>query len=471
MRLIRMKALIRYAIAVVVAAGNGTVFAQPAGFVAGNKTETAASASAAALPAAEPWWTVFGDPLLDSLEGAGQENNLDLQVVVSRVEEARARVKVAQSYWFPSVRLEPSVTTQSLAPNRPLPLQVQDDQQISRFQLNTFQLPLTVSYEVDLWQRIRGEVRTNTLLLESTEAEYMAARLTITAEIARTYLLLRSTDAERAVLRRGIGLRDSTLGIVEARYQAGLVSEMDVQRAETETANARFQLQALDRSRAELELSLAVLLGAAPGSLRIGEGGLPDRLPVVPATLPADLTFRRPDLVQSERLVAAAKTQVKISKTALLPRLSVQGSAGFVSRDVTTLLAAESGTYLAGAGIAIPIFEGHRNRNAIVVAQKQAQTASLTYQQRVLTATQEVETTLANLQILSGQTVTQQRALQSAQRTRRYARELYLKGLTSFLEAVDAERTALELERQAANLKGQQALYTVDLIRALGGNW
>ena len=423
------------------------------------------------MPAADPWWTVFDDPLLDSLEQAGQQNNLDLQGVMSRVEEARARVKVAESYWFPSIRLEPGLSTQSLAPNRPLALQVQNEQQIARFQLNTYQIPLTVSYELDLWQRIRGQVKTTNLLRQSAEAEYLAARLTITSEIARTYWLLRATDTERLVVRRGIGLRDSTLRIAQARYQAGLVNEMDVQRAQTELANARFQLQSLDRSRTELELSLAVLVGVPSGSLRVAEGPLPDELPLVPTSLPTDLTFRRPDLLQSERLVAAANSQVKVSKTALLPRLSVQGSAGFISQDMGTLISPESGTYLAGAGISIPIFEGRRNRNNIVVAQKQAQTASLTYQQRLLTATQEVETALANLQILSQQTATQQQALQSAQRTRRYARELYVKGLTSFLEAVDAERTALDSERQAANLKGQQALYTVALIKAIGGNW
>ena len=454
-----MKVLSRFLSALVLAAGLSPTLAQS---TATGKTND---------PAIESWWTIFNDPLLDSLEQVGLQRNLDLQILVARVDEARARLKVATSYQYPSVRLSPYVANQSLSPNRPVALALQEGQVLNRFSLQTYQVPLEVNYEIDLWQKFKNQVKSSKQVQEATEAELQAAALTISAEIARHYFLVRALDSEQRVMQRGIGLRDSTLNIAGARYKAGLVNLMDVQRAETEVAIARLQQEELSRNRRELELSLAVLLGMQPGTVQIKFGLLPASLPTVPAVAAADLVLKRPDLVQSERMVAAAKSQVETSKAALLPRVNLLGSAGLISRDIGPILSPNSGTYLVGASVSLPVFEGYRSKSNITIAQTQVQAATFTYQQRQLIAVQEVETAAANLQILSRQVLVQQQALQSAQKTRLYARELYVKGITSFLEAVDAERTALDLERQAVNLKGQQAIYTVALIKALGGNW
>ncbi|QHT70621.1 efflux transporter outer membrane subunit [Rhodocytophaga rosea] len=446
-------------------------FAQSGDIAAEKWKWQSASSQTAAIPKDNQWWKVFNDSTLDSLIELGLANNLDLKAIMSRLDEARTRVKVAQSYYLPSVRLSPYVATQNLAPNRPVAIQLQDGQQLSRFTLNTYQIPLDVSYELDIWQRIGKQVQVNQLLAQATEAEQQTVRLIVTSEIARIYLLLRTTDTEKFVLERSMKLRDSTLAVVQERFKAGLITQMDVQRAETEVANIRVQLQGIQRSRTELELSIGVLTGVPSASIFINEAPLPENLPVVPVTTPAQVLLRRPDLLQSERLVEAANEQIKINKTALRPRLSLVGSAGLISQEPGNLLSANSATYLLGASVSVPIYEGNRNRNNVLIAQHQAQAISATYQQRVLTAGREIETALANLQILSEQINSQQQALESARRTRLYAHELYVKGLTTFLEVVDAERTTLELERQAVNLKGQQAIYTISLIKAIGGSW
>ena len=247
----RMKVLSRFLLALVLAAGLSPALAQS---TATGKTND---------PAIESWWTIFNDPLLDSLEQVGLQRNLDLQILVARVDEARARLKVATSYQYPSVRLSPYVANQSLSPNRPVALALQEGQVLNRFSLQTYQVPLEVSYEVDLWQKFKNQVKSSKQVQEATEAELQAAALTVSAEIARHYFLLRALDSEQRVVQRGIGLRDSTLNIAGARYKAGLVNLMDVQRSETEVAIARLQLEELSRNRRELELSLAVLLGSA----------------------------------------------------------------------------------------------------------------------------------------------------------------------------------------------------------------
>jgi outer membrane protein, multidrug efflux system len=445
-------------------------FAQSGEVIAEKWKWQLATTQAIPLPKDNQWWKIFNDSTLDSLVQLGLTNNLDLKAILSRLDEARTRVKVAQSYYVPSVRLNPYVATQNLAPNRPVAIQLQD-RSLTRFTLNTYQIPLDVSYEVDVWQRIGKQVQVNQLLAQATEAEQQTVRLMITSEIARIYLLLRTTDTEKQVLSRNLKLRDSTLAIVQERFRAGLITQMDVQRAETEVSNLKVQLQGLQRSRTELELSLGVLTGISSHYMTIQEAPLPATLPVVPITSPSQVALRRPDLLQSERLVEAANEQIKINKTALRPRLNLIGSAGFISQEPGNLFTANSATYLLGASVSVPIYEGSRNRNNVVIAQHQAQAMSATYQQRVLTANREVETALANLQILTEQLNSQQQALESARRTRLYSRELYTKGLTTFLEVVDAERTTLELERQAVNLKGQQAIYIIAFIKAIGGSW
>jgi len=465
-----MKKILIYIICAGIGLSAGQSYAQSADQVPEQWKWQPTSTHTTAVPADNEWWKVFNDPTLDSLIKLGLANNLELKAIMSRLEEAKTRVKVAQSYYVPSVRLNPYVATQSLAPNRPVAIQLQD-RQLTRFTMNTYQIPLDVSYEVDVWQRVGKQVQVNQLLAQATEAEQQAVSLMVTSEIARIYLLLRTTDTEKMVLDRNFHLRDSTLAVVQERFKAGLTTQMDVQRAETEVANVRVQLQGVQRSRTELELSIGVLTGVASQYVAVREAPLPDNLPIVPVSSPSQLVLRRPDLLQSERLVSAANEQIRITKTALRPRLNLVGSAGLVSQEANSLFSTNSATYMVGAGISVPIYEGSRNRNNVLIAQQQAQASLSTYQQRVLMAGREVETALANIQILTEQINSQQQALESARRTRQYSRELYVKGLTTFLEVVDAERTTLELERQAVNLKGQQALYTLALIKAIGGSW
>ena len=180
-------------------------------------------------------------------------------------------------------------------------------------------------------------MQVNQLLTQATEAEQQTVRLMVASEIARTYLLLRTTDTEKLVVERSLYLRDSTLAVVQARFTAGLITQMDVLRAETEVSSVKSQLQGIQRSRSELELSIGALMGIASQSISIKEAPLPAILPAIPVTAPSQLLLRRPDLLQSERLVEVANEQIKINKTALRPRLNLIGSAGLISQEAGNL--------------------------------------------------------------------------------------------------------------------------------------
>ncbi|KAA9349431.1 efflux transporter outer membrane subunit [Larkinella humicola] len=417
-------------------------------------------------------WAVFRDRTLDSLIDLGLTSNPDIRVAVSRVEEARIRVRVAESFLSPSVRSSLNFNTQSLSQYRPIAIPVATDK-LPRLQLNSLQvLPIDASYEVDLFKRIRNTVRVTDLQRQVTESDVQITQLIVASEVARLYYLIRANDSEQAVLRRNIGLRDSTISIIRARFQAGLTNEIDAKRAETDIANVRVQLLGLERSRTELVNGLSGLCGQDPATFYVPVGRLGTGFPELPFTaISADQLRRRPDLFQAEQQSQVANVQILVNRAALYPRINLVGAGGTLTGRIGTLFFPASMTYLLGVNASVPIFEGKRNQQNIRLAQQQFKTADASYQQRMLVAQREAETALDNLQSMRAQIDAQNLALESARYTERLNRELYTKGLTTFLEVLDSQRTVLDSERQLVLLQGQRASYTVALLKALGGSF
>lgn len=416
-------------------------------------------------------WAVFRDQTLDSLIDLGLTNNPDIRVAVSRVEEARIRVRVAESFLAPSIRSSLNFNTQSLSEYRPVAVPVTSER-LPRIQLNTIQiLPIDASYEVDLFKRIRNTVRVSDLQRQVSESDVQITQLVVASEVARLYYLIRANDSEQAVIRRNIGLRDSTISIIRARFHAGLTNEIDAKRAETDIANVRVQLLGLERSRTELVNGLAGLCGQNPANFSVPSGRLGTGFPELPfAAISADQLRRRPDLLQAEQLTQVATVQTQVNRAALYPRINLVGAGGTLTGQIGHLFFPASMTYLLGINASVPLFEGKRNQQNIVLAQQQIRTADASYQQRMLNAQREAETALDNLQSMRQQIEAQNLALESARYTERLNRELYTKGLTTFLEVLDSQRTVLDSERQLVLLQGQRASFTVALLKALGGS-
>ncbi|MFD1140521.1 efflux transporter outer membrane subunit [Larkinella insperata] len=417
-------------------------------------------------------WAVFRDVTLDSLIDLGLTSNPDIRVAVSRVEEARIRVRVAESYLVPSIRSSLNFGTQSLSEYRPVAVPVASER-LPRLQLNTLQiLPIDASYEVDLFKRIRNTVRVTDLQRQVSESDVRITQLIVASEIARLYYLIRANDSEQTVVRRNINLRDSTISIIRARFQAGLTNEIDAKRAETDLANIRVLLLGLERSRTELVNGLSNLCGQNPATFAVAPGRLGTVFPDLPfAAITADQLRRRPDLLQAEQQTQVADVQIQVNRSALYPRINLLGSGGTLTGRIGGLFFPASMTYLLGVNASVPIFEGKRNQQNVALARQQYRTADAAYQQRFLTAQREAETALDNLQNTRQQIDAQNIALESARYTERLNRELYVKGLTTFLEVLDAQRTVLDSERQLVILQGQRASYTVALLKALGGSF
>jgi multidrug efflux system outer membrane protein len=414
------------------------------------------------------WWEIFGDPGLNDLESQAAKANQDLKAAVARVDQARANARVARSELLPSLNLNPNFTRQRYSPN-----------QIPNFggvTANTFSVPLDLSYEVDLWGRVRRGFESARAEAAAGLAAYYNVLLTLEADVAENYFLLRSLDAEIASVSSTVGLRQEQVRLVRSRFEGGIGNELDIARAETEFATTEAELASLAKHRAELENALAILSGANPAVFKLaalapGAAYWNPSPPSIPMGLPGDLLERRPDVAEAERQLAAANARIGVAKAAFFPVLSLTGSGGYLSAEVDNLFKWDSHTWSIGPSLSLPLFAGGRNRANYKRSQAAYDESVAAYRQRVLVAFGEVENSLAGVHYLANQADAQRRAVANARRAADLAGDRYKSGIVSYIEVVDANRDALQAERASAQLAGQRLFAAVQLIKALGGGW
>jgi hydrophobe/amphiphile efflux-1 (HAE1) family protein/NodT family efflux transporter outer membrane factor (OMF) lipoprotein len=411
------------------------------------------------------WWEIFGDAKLNELESRALNSNQDLKAAVARVDQARATARVARSEFLPSLNLDPSFTRQRFSPNQ-VP-------SFGNVTANTFSMPLDLSYEVDLWGRVRRSFESARADAQASLAGFYGVLLTLQADVAENYFSIRALDAEIATVNGTVGFRKEQVQLVRSRFDGGIGSDLDVARAETELATTEAEAASLAQRRAQLENAIAILTGSNPSSFALAANtnswGPPP--PEIPAGLPAHLLERRPDVSEAERQLASANARIGIAKAAFFPVLTLTGSGGFVSGDIDSLFKWDSRTWSLGPSLSLPIFAGGRNRANYRRSQAARDESIALYRQRVLVAFGEVENSLSGIHYLNQQAEAQQRAVTNARRAADLATDRYRSGIVSYLEVVDASREALQSERANAQLAGQRLIASVQLIKALGGGW
>jgi multidrug efflux system outer membrane protein len=411
------------------------------------------------------FWHIYNDPVLDVLEHEAAENNQDLRAAVARVTQARAQARIAKADFFPTLTLDPSHSWSRLSPNilNPLPLA----------QGNDINVPLDLSYELDLWGRVRRSFEASNADAQARQAAFENTLLVLKADVAQSYSAIRTLDSERSILRNTIELRRESLKLVNSLSRGGAASDLDVSQAETELDTTAAALLALDRHRADLEHAMAVLEGKPASEFTVKELPLAATtpLPVIPAGLPGDLLERRPDIAEAERALAASNARIGVATGAFFPVVRLTGAAGFESMDVETLFNWQSKAWSLGPSITLPLFEGGRIRANLKRSRAAYEESVATYRQQVLVAFKEVQDALTDSRLLNQQAQAQDRSTASAHRTADISNSRYRAGLVSYLEVVESERTALDAERESARLTGQRLVTSVQLIKALGGGW
>ena len=456
--------------------------------------DTSKARQLAQVPTLPAWWALFNDTTLTRLEAQAASLNFTTRAAVARIDQARAQLRIAEAQRSPVVALAPSLYNTQLSAQRPVQSAVIPAVAV---QQNQFYVPLNVSYEVDLFGRLRRGAQAARATTQASEADEQAVRLSVSGDVGNTYFSLRGLDAELLVLDSARQARRYNVQLTNARFQAGVDNEIGVRRAQTELANVEASAIELRRQRAGLVASLATLTGKpassfvlpslAPDSVsyqsalplndkaKPAAGAVPPllvRLPSIPATLPAGLLTRRPDLRRQERLLAAADLRADQARLNRLPTLLLNGFIGPQASRIGELPKVGNAlTYYVGGGFNIPLFDGGRLRGAEQLARAQGREQEAVYSSTALTAYEEVETALADVRASEAQLAAQQRALTAARLAGRLTLERYRRGLTDYFAVVDADRQTLDASRLLVQTQTTQLRAAVALVRALGGGW
>jgi len=416
------------------------------------------------------WWTLYGDRALDRLVEEALASNQDLALVTARVDEARALAQVVDSQRMPAVDANFVRDRTRSSERSPIPIPP------SVIERNSYRGQLNVSYEVDLWGRLKSASKAAQAELLASEANRETVRIALATEVVRAYFALVAFDAQVEATRRSLALRSDGLALQKVRSDAGLINEFTLRQLEAEVAAARAQLPALEANRTAQELALAVLLGRSPRAIMEGaverraEQGEP-AAPVVPEGLPSDLLLRRPDVASAEQLLIANNARISEARAALFPRIGLSGYLGSESAALSDLFTGPARIWSLGFGLAQPIFQGGRLFAEIDAVKARERQAVAQYQKTLQEAFREVRQAL-NTQVKarevfeaeSMRTVALGEAL-------RLARIRYLNGLLSQLEVLDSERNLLQAELNRSDALRVQRAAVADLVKALGGGW
>lgn len=414
-----------------------------------------------------PWWSVYGEEELDRLEEEVAVSNLGLQAALARVEQARAVARVRRSEWYPTLTASGSFGRSRTSGNSPSPVGFP----IPSVDLEQWQTPLDLSYEIDLWGRVRRSFESARQSLVGAEAARQALLLSLQAEVAEAYFGVQSLDRELGLLDRTVVIRREALAIFEQRAKAGMLAEFEVQRGLVEVASAEADLEATRRLRVIEWNRLAVLCGKPPAAFEARVSSNLVALPAPSPGLPAALLERRPDVAEAERTLAARMAQIGVARAAFFPSVRLTASGGFLSGEVSDLFQWDSHVWSIGPSVSVPVFAGGRNRAGVEQARAAYEEAVANYRQQVLVAFREVEDSLASSQFLSRELEARRVASEAATAAARQAFARYQAGAVNFLDVVDAEQARLRSLLAEERTRRQQYTESVRLQKALGGGW
>jgi NodT family efflux transporter outer membrane factor (OMF) lipoprotein len=410
------------------------------------------------------WWEIFGDPQLNNLEEQIASSNQTLKVAEARFREARAAIRFNRASQFPTITTSPSA---SYVKNSDFSTSFHV-QQASK---GDFVLPFDLSYEIDLWGRVRRSVAAAREEAQATAADYETAKLSLEAELAMDYFELRSADAQKKLLDDTVKAYTDNLMLTETRFKGGVAPRADVAQAQTQLDTTRVQDTDVTVQRAQFEHAIAILIGKPPAEFSLAAARLDCQPPNTPIGLPSELLQRRPDIAATERRVAEANQQIGIARAAYFPTVTLGGTAGFAGTQGSNWFSWPSGFWAVGPALAETLFDAGRRRANSETARANYDAAVATYRQTSLTAFQEVEDNVAALRILENEALQQQEAVASSKDSLQLFTNRYKGGVDTYLQVITAQTTELANERNAIDIQRRRMDASVLLIKALGGGW
>jgi NodT family efflux transporter outer membrane factor (OMF) lipoprotein len=416
----------------------------------------------------DKWWDRFNDPVLTGLIAEAREENLDLKSAVASLEEAMALRGVAASAYYGNVDADGAVLA-SRASEGTAPIPPGGDPEYDYYTIGG-----TASWEIDAWGRVRRSVESASASLNASLENYRDILVLLESQVAGLYVDIRTTQKQIRLTEENVNSQRSTMQLTVDRFDAGLAADLDVRRAELNLAITEAALPALYTRHEQLLNSLSVLLGEMPGSLlpRIGNTGvIPVMEAPVYAGLPAELLRQRPDIRAAERNVAAQNARIGVATSEWYPRFQLIGDLRLESTDYDNLFEGSSLAYAFGPQVRWNLFNGGRIRNQVRAEQARTDQTVLIYEKTVLTAVQEVETSMVGYAQEQDRSKILERAVKAAAISVDQTQTLYKSGLTDFQNVLNMERDLFQQENALAASEGKIALSLIDLFRSLGGGW
>jgi len=419
-------------------------------------------------PLSPDWWNGFDDPTLATLESEALAQNQTLVAASAHYEQAKATLANTSAQRVPEVDLNATASRFKTSKNRPLTNYATPTESTVQ---NNLQLGPTISYDTDLFGRIRREVEGAQASAQQSADDLANARLVLTTEVATDYFSLRELDAEIDVLNQSVKLQQKALDYVNSEHELGAVSGLEVLQQKSLLESTRVQAQLLVNQREQFEHAIAALVGVPAPQFAIEPKVLDVKAPPIPLGLPSDVLQRRPDIASAERAMAAANAQIGVAKAAFFPSLTLTPGIGWESTQFATLLSAPSLMWTLGATVGQVLFDGGRRAANVKYASEGYRATEANYRQTVLNAFQQVQDGITGLSVLDGAARQSQEAVGDARRLLSLANDRYSGGLVAYLDVITAQQSLLNIERQDAQIRGQQMTLSVALVKALGGGW
>ena len=416
-----------------------------------------------------PWWQLFNDPVLNELAARVEVSNQNVAAAVAAYAQARALVAEQRAALFPSVTLNGgasrsgngggtgTVTTTASNSNRTS---------------SNYQASLGAAWEPDVWGRLQSVASGAAATAAASAADLATAKLSAQGELAVNYLSLRQQDAQKALLASTLAGYARALEITQNRYSAGIAAKTDVLQAQTQLANAQADEASVQRTRAQLEHAIAVLVGQAPGNFTLAVA--PDwkaTVPNVPVGVPSTLLQRRPDIAAAERRMASANQQIGVAKAAYYPSLSLNASVGSAASRVADLFSAPAALWSLGLSAAQVLFKGGALDARLTGATAAYDQTVARYRQVVLGAFQNVEDQLSAARVLQIQQALRAQASSAADQVEQQVLNRYRSGQVSYSDVITAQTTALNARRALVQATADRQTTAVALIQSLGGGW
>jgi multidrug efflux system outer membrane protein len=425
-----------------------------------------ATAEAASLADA-PWWEVFQDTILKNLIKEALDNNYDVKIAAARVQEARANFVVSRSDLYPSLDYGVGVSRGKVEPGV---LGGPGGQAPSTN--NFYSGTLTMSWELDIWGRIRRSNEAARANLLATEDARRGVWLTLVSDLAQAYFELLALDVRLQIARDSTDAYQSTYNVFEDRLRVGAASKLETSRAEGARGAAQASIPQLESDIVAKENQISILLGRSPAPI---PRGLPMYaqavVPTVPAGLPSVLLERRPDLRQAEQQLVSANARIGVAKAEFFPKLSLTALFGTASPELSALTGGTATIWAVAGMLSGPLLNAGRTLGNYRVSLAQWEQAKLQYEQAVLTALREVSDALTALGKLSEAETGQERSVKALEQAVGYATDRYRNGFASYFEVLEAQQQLYPAQNTLAQIRRDRLRAHVQLYKALGGGW